>query len=268
MSIGSAEVTIIGGGVSGLSSGYYLAKAGMDVVVIEKEIVGSESSARNGGLISAAVDQGAVAPTVVESLKMWPTLDKELGYPTEFVGQGRLRVAFTEEHMEDIFQAAEDYRRFGLGAKVVDSQEARDMVPGLSERVLGGLFTPDAGHANPQQTVEAFARAFEDRGGRLYQRTAVMGINVKDGRVSSVETSAGPIATEFVISAAGPQTSLIADMAGVHVPSAPAKIECIVTVPLEPLFDIVLTGNGLYGRQTLRGNLQFGGGPVEWIDVR
>ena len=82
-----------------------------------------------------------------------------------------------------------------------------------------------------------------------------------------MQTSEGVINTETVVCSAGPQTALIAEMAGVKAPVAPARVEIICTVPLEPRFGIALSGNGLYGRQTLRGNLIFGGGAHEWTDV-
>ena len=141
------------------------------------------------------------------------------------------------------------------------------MIPGLSERTLGGMFSPNGGHANPQRSVQAFAWAFQDKGGRLYQNTAVTGIQVADGRVTSVETTAGTIVADVVVAAAGPQTALMAEMVGVHVPVAPARVEILATAPIEPLFKIALVGNGLYGRQAARGNLLFGGGAHEWTDV-
>ena len=79
-----ADVVVIGAGVSGLTSAYYLAKAGKDVVVVEKGTVGGEASGRSGGMISERVDEPPMIPMAVESLKIWPTLDDELGYPTEF----------------------------------------------------------------------------------------------------------------------------------------------------------------------------------------
>lgn len=263
-----ADAVIIGGGVSGLSSGYWLAKAGMNVVVVDKGVIGLEASGRAGGLISAGRDNGRVVPTIVESLKLWSTLEEELGYPVEFVYKGKLKVAMTEEAMEEVFQMREDYHNNGLRAQVVDLKEMQDIVAGLSEKALGGLYSPDGGHANPQRTVQAFAWGFQDRGGQLYENTAVTGITIKDDRIYSVETTGGTIRTDFVVSAAGPQTGLIGDMVGVHIPIAPCRAESLVTVPLEPRFEASLVGNGLYGRQTKRGNLHFGGGPMEWVDVK
>ncbi len=267
MPVDSADVVVIGGGVSGLSSAYFLAKAGKNVVVVEKGTVGGEASGRSGGMISERVDDPPLIPLAVESLRLWSTLDDELGYPTEFTHQGRLQVAVSEEEMDDIVSERDQAQRHGISVDLLDTTEIRDMIPWISERTLGGTFFPNGGHANPQRTVQAFAWAFQDMGGRLCQNTAVTGFEVAGGRVSSVDTTAGAIEADMVVAAAGPQTGLLAEMVGVHVPVAPARVEMLATAPLEPLFDIALVGNGLYGRQAARGNLLFGGGPHEWTDV-
>ena len=267
MPVDRADVVVIGGGVSGLSSAWFLARAGKDVVVVEKGTVGGEASGRNGGMISERVDEPPMIPMAVESLEIWPTLDDELGYPTEFIRQGRLQVAVTEEEMGDLYSERDEALRRGLSVDVLDPAEIRDLIPGITGRTLGGTFFPNGGHANPQRSVQAFAWALQDLGGRLYQHTAVTGMEVVAGRVASVETTAGAIEADVVVAAAGPQTGLMAEMVGAHVPVAPARVQMLATAALDPLFDIALVGNGLYGRQAARGNLLFGGGPHEWTDV-
>ncbi len=267
MSMDSADIVVIGGGVSGLSSAYFLAKAGKDVVVVEKGFVGGEASGRNGGMITERTDDPDLIPLAVESLKLWATLDDELGYPIEFIQEGRLQVAVSEEEMGDLFSERDEALRHGINVELLDPSEIRDLIPEISARTLGGLFFANGGHANPQRSVQAFAWAFQDMGGRLYQNTAVTGLQVVNDRVTSVETTGGDIAADVVVAAAGPQTALMAEMVGVHVPVAPARVEILATAPLEPLFTIALAGNGLYGRQAARGNLLFGGGAHEWVDV-
>ena len=263
----SADVVVIGAGVSGLSSAYFLARAGRDVVVVDKGIVGGEASGRNGGMVSERVDEPLLIPLAVEATELWTTLDEELGYPTEFTQEGRLQVAVTEAEMGDLLAERDVALRHGIDVALVEPSEIRDMIPGITERTLGGLFFPNGGHANTQLTVQAYAWALQDLGGRLYQNTTVTGLRVVDGRVSVVETTAGDFAPEIVIGAAGPQTGLLADLADVHVPVAPARVEILATAPVKPSFPIALVGNGLYGHQAVRGNLIFGGGAHEWTDV-
>jgi sarcosine oxidase subunit beta len=99
------------------------------------------------------------------------------------------------------------------------------------------------------------------------QHTSVTGLAPRGGRITAVETTRGTFGADAVVIAAGPQTGLFGEMLGVSVPLAPARVEMIATEPI-PLMRVGgVAGNGLYGRQTLRGNLVYGGGPHEWINV-
>ena len=206
-------------------------------------------------------------PLAVESVRLWPALDDELGYPTEFVQKGRLQVAVSEAEMGRYLTEKEVGDQFGVHVDELDPHEIRDMAPCVTDRNLGGIFFPKGAHANPQRSVQAFAWALQDWGGSLHQHTAVTGFKIAGERVAAVETSAGDIEADTVVCAAGPQTALMLEMVGTRVPLATARAEIIATAPLEPLFQMALVGNGLYGRQAKKGNLLYGGGPHEWIDV-
>ena len=266
MELVGAEVVVIGAGVTGLSSAWWLAKGGADVIVVDKGIVGWEASGRNGGIISHRGYEPPVVPLAAESQRLWPYMDDDLGYPTEF-SPGSLHVALDEEEKKEIFESQEDYRRLGIEVEWLDAETVREWVPLISPKVKGAQYCKTDGHANPQRTVQAYAWAFLDEGGRLFQNTMVRDFNVNHDKVISVETDQGTIGCDLVVCAAGPQTGLLAQKVGAFVPVSPARVEIIITAPVEPMWAGAVSDSFIYGRQTLRGNLAYGGGPHEWIDV-
>ena len=261
------EVVVIGAGVSGLSAGWWLAKAGVDVIVLDKGVVGWEASGRNGGGFASWVEWSpSKARMGLLTLDLWQTLDEELGYPTEFT-YGIMGVTFDEEGVEAQRESYETDIRRGVDVQLLDLPAIKEMAPLISDEILGGIFWPTGGHANPQRTVQAYAWALQDLGGRIYQNATVTGITVSGDKVTAVETTRGTVKADFVVSAAGPQTTLICEMVGAYVPVAPGRVEIVVTEPL-PLMPMgKISGNALYGRQTRRGNLTYGGGNPEWLDV-
>lgn len=261
MSVRGRCVVIIGGGVTGLSAGWWLAKAGVDVLVLEKGIVGWEASGRNGGGTTHVY-----SPLGLEEQKLWPQMDEMLGYPTEYEPK-RIRVALNETQLVTYRRNVEIAAERGFRADFLDAKQLKELVPSAADNALGAFYMHFGGHANPQRTVQAYAWALQDLGGRIHQHTTVTGIRVSGSRVTAVETDRGTMGADFVIVAAGPQTGLFATMVGAYLPLAPARVEMIVTesVPLMTLRAV--DGNGLYGRQTKRGNLIYGGGPHEWIDM-
>ena len=266
MDLDHAEVVIIGAGINGLSSGFWLAKAGVDVVVVEKGIVGWEASGRNGGGCGHRSAGSPVDALAVVEEELWPQLDELLGYPCEFV-PGNMSVALDEATLEDMRRGYERNRQAGIHVEFIDPPTIKEWAPLVTDDVLGGTYMVRGGHANPQRSVQAFAWAFQDLGGRIYQHATVTGITVKGDKAVSVETTRGSIGAEFVVSAAGPQTGIICDMVGAFVPVAPGRVEVIVTEPLPIMPMGKLSTKPIYGRQSLRGNLIYGGGSNEWVEV-
>ena len=253
-----ASVIVVGAGVTGLSAAWWLARSEVDVLVIDKGVVGWEASGRNGGGCSHHQ-----SPLFAEEQRLWPMMDELLGYPTEFRPR-RLRIALTDEQLETMKRGVDNTRTQGFPAEWLDATQVREMAPLTGDNV-GGVYFACGGHANPQRTVQAYAWAFRDLGGRILQNVAVTGFALAGGKVRAVETDAGDYACERVVIAAGPQTGVLSATLGSEVPVAAARAEMIVTEPLPLMAMGGIDGNGLYGRQTLRGNLAYGGGPHEWL---
>ena len=265
-SIDRADVVVIGGGVTGLSAARWLAKESVDVLVVEKGVVGAEASSRNGGMGGYRINERASFALSALSMELWPVMDEELGYPTEYI-PGLINVALTRDDIDSLELQRERLARLGVTIDMLDSQQVEDMVPLVSPDNFGGAWRRDHIQANPQRTVQAYTWALLDLGGRIYQNTQVTDAIVTRGRITSVQTNRGTIEGDFFVLACGPQTGLVAELAGVHIPVAPGRVEIIVTEPIPPLMHRGIFGNGLYGRQTLRGNLAYGGGPHEWVTV-
>jgi Glycine/D-amino acid oxidases (deaminating) len=255
-----AAVVIIGAGVTGLSAAWWLARDGVDVLVLDKGVIGYEASSRNGG--------GAThyqSPLFHEEQRLWPLMDQLLGYPTEYRPE-RIVIAMTEDQMARYRRMQRILAGLGYRADMMDPQQVRNAVPLAGERHIGGVHIRTGGQANPQRTVQAYAWAAQDHGARIVQHVPVLGIEMAQGRAVGVRTRDGTIGCDQLVVAAGPQSGVLLRGIGIDLPVAPARAEMIVTeaLPLMPLGGV--DGNGLYGRQTLRGNLAYGGGWHEWMD--
>ena len=254
-----ASVVIIGGGVTGLSTAWWLARSGVDVLVLEKGIVGWEASGRNGG--GCTHPQSPLFP---EEQRLWPQMDELLGYPTEHQ-KHRLKIVLHESDVEFMLGWVRMGERQGFHYDTLDGKQIRELAPLAGDTVERGYLLKYGGHANPQRTSQAYAWALQDLGGRILQHCTVTGFDTAGGKVTKVRTDRGEFGCDHVVIAAGPQTGLLAEMLGVDLPVASGRAEMIVTEPLPAMPMSGVDGNGLYGRQTLRGNLVYGGGPHEWL---
>ena len=256
-----SEVVIVGGGVTGLSAGWWLARSGVKVTVLDKFIVGWEASGRNGGGASHYS-----SPLFDEEQRLWPQMDDLLGYPTEHQKE-RILIAMTERQWEQYRFVAERHQRLNHPIEVLDVKQVQDAVPLAGDNCFGGVHYKFGGHANPQRSVQAYAWALQDLGGIIHQHSPVTGFETAGGKVTAVKTATATFGCDAVLVAAGPQIPQLMAQLGVDIPLAAARAEMIITepAPMMPLGGV--DGHKLYGRQTMRGNLAYGGGPHEWIDV-
>jgi sarcosine oxidase subunit beta len=155
----------------------------------------------------------------------------------------------------------------GHPVEVLDTKQVQEAVPLAGDNCFGGVHYKFGGHANPQRSVQAYAWALQDLGGKIIQHSPVTGFETAGGKVTAVKTATATYGCDAVVVAAGPQIPALMAQFGINVPLAPARAEMIITepAPMMPLTGV--DGHKLYGRQTMRGNLAYGGGPHEWIDV-
>jgi sarcosine oxidase subunit beta len=261
------DVVIIGGGVHGLASAYYLAKSGVTAVaVIEQGYVGSGASGRNTAIIRANYRTPDAIPFYQESLKLYEGLSQELGFNVLFSQQGHLTLGHTDSAMKGLQERASTNRLLGVDSRIIDRHEVGRLVPDLdiSDRprypVLGALYHPPGGIIRHDAVVWGFARGADRRGVQIHPHTRVTGIRTAGGQVEAVETDCGTIRTGTVVNATAGWCSTIARMVGIDLPITTHPLQACVTERLKPFLDKVIVSSNLhvYISQTDRGEVVLG----------
>ena len=266
MRLPSCDVVVIGGGVIGTAAAYYLTRAGMRVVLVERRGIGQEASGANVGLVTLfsghSLDEpepGPLYELTRASIEAYKTLGEDLGLDIEYDQSGGVMFAETDERLAVIRRAYEGYRAHGVAVEWLDARGVRECEPAFaSDRILGGVFCPLNGHINPLLLCRAFARGARRHGARLMLGTTVQNVYHGNGRVRAVRTSEGDIPCEFVVNAAGAWAADIGEMVGQRLPVAPARGQILVTEALPKFIRRVVSGSEPSARQTRRGNVIIG----------
>lgn len=227
----SADVVIVGGGIMGCALAYQLAKRDVDVLLVERETLGSQSTAKCAGGVRQQFSMEANVRLQRISVRMFEEFEQETGYPADFRQLGYLFVLTLPQHVEDFRQNMEMWHRVGLTeARWVDPAEAARMVPILNvEDVLGCTFCPTDGIASPADVTSGYAAAARRAGARLKEGVEVLGVDVAGGRVQGVRTSAGDVASRMLFNCAGAWGASVGRMAGLEIPVLPYRRHIAVT---------------------------------------
>jgi sarcosine oxidase subunit beta len=227
----SADVVIVGGGISGCALAYQLAKRKVDVVLLERETLGSQSTGKCAGGVRQQFSTEDNVRVMRLSVKLLESFEQETGHPADFRQIGYLFVFTQPQQVEDFRHNMEMWHRVGLTeARWVDAAEAAKMVPVLNvDDVLGCTFCPTDGIASPNDVTVGYAAAARRLGARLKEGVEVTGIDIASGRVQGVRTSGGDIATRLVINCAGPWAASIGRMVGLEIPVLPYRRHIAVT---------------------------------------
>ncbi len=230
-----AQVVIIGGGVIGCSIAYHLTKIGWsDVVVLERKKLTSGTTWHAAGLIGQLRDNRDTTKLAVYTAELYAGLEAETGQATGFKQNGSLSLATHDGRLEDLKRRADMAKVFGLKVDVVGPAECKDHFPLLNfDDIVGGIFLPSDGQANPTDVTMALAKGARSGGAQFFEDTKVTAINHSDGRITGVETEFGTIDASFVVLAAGMWSREIADTVGVTVPLHACEHFYIVTEPFD-----------------------------------
>ena len=228
-----ARAVVIGGGVGGAAVLYWLARLGWDdVVLVERADLTSGSTFHSAGLVGQLRGSLSLTKMMMASVDLYRSLEAEVGLETGWHEVGSLRLASSEERMEELARQAGWAQTFGLPLELISAEEAQRLFPPMStDGVLGAAHLPTDGYIDPSQLTFALAEGARRRGAEINTNTRVTGIGVERGRVTGVETDKGSIATEIVVNAGGMFAAEIGALAGVIVPTVPMAHEYLITRP-------------------------------------
>ncbi len=258
-----ADIIIIGGGIIGNATAYYLAKKGCSVIVLEKsQHIGNGGSSRNGGGVRQSGRDRRELPLAMYGVKnLWPTLSEELEMDVEYYQEGNLRLGKTEGHIKILEGLTDSAASLGLEVRMIDGAKAKEICPYLSEEVIGASWCPTDGHANPMLATLAYYRKARQLGVRFITGEEVIEIKKIKGKARQVLTAENQYEAETIILAAGYDSRRIAATVGIDVPMTQGLLEVLVTEAQPPMFYQMLgtAAADFYGHQSTHGSFVFGG---------
>jgi len=231
-----AEVVVIGGGVVGSSTAYFLARAGKKVVLVEKGYKAGEASGANAAFVwSITRKPGIDIRLAMHSINIHRQLQKELDRDFEYVYNGGLLVIEDEKQLPFVEAHVKARAEDGYPLEMIDAKQVFELEPLLSkEKIIGAVFSPIDGTTNPIFLVISLNLQARKLDAKIFHHTEVCGIEVADGKVKGVITDKGTIKTNTVVNAAGSWGCFIGEMVGLKVPITPYQLAMLVTEQLPP----------------------------------
>jgi glycine/D-amino acid oxidase-like deaminating enzyme len=216
----TADAVIIGGGIIGAFTAYYLAKRGMKVALLEKGRVGAEQSSRNWGWCRQQNRDARELPMATKSLELWERFSADSGEQTGFRRCGLLYLSNDDEELATWSRWRDFARTVGVETHMLSPAEANERARSTGKAWKGGVFSPTDGTADPSIAAPAVARALMALGGTALQECAARGVELTGGKLSAVVTEKGTIRTPVAVLCAGAWASSFCRQYGIRFPQA------------------------------------------------
>ncbi len=271
----SYDAVIVGGGLHGLATAYYLARdfSLTDVAVIEKKYVGYGGAGRNTAIVRANQRTKENIPLYKEALDLWPVLTKELDYNLMFNNCGNLNLLHSEAAVKAARLNITTAQFLGVESHLLDRQQVHELEPAIytgediTHPIHGAMYHPPGGIVRHDAVVWGLAKGVAQSGVHIHQQTEVTGITTEKGRITGVRTDKGVINTpKVLISAGGYSAALLNQFLNIRLPISVLTIQAMVTQPMKPLLSHVISSGAyhVYCNQTLKGEIATGAHMDAW----
>lgn len=263
----SADVVIIGAGIQGCASAYYMAQAGMKVVLIDKSRIAGQQSSRAWGFVRVQMRDPDEIPLMLEGKKIWRGLEAELNADLEWNEGGALYASGSAAIMAYREKWFETARPFGLDTRMLSSAEVTSLLPGLAGPVVGGLHTRSDGHAEPRKVAAAFAQRAHNMGTVILEGCGALTIELAGGRIAGVATEWGHVKTKTALLCAGASSWRLLKPLGIALPQSYVRASVARTNVLPHITDAAFVGDGIAFRKRRDGSLNIASSMHGDVDV-
>ena len=233
---GAADVVVIGGGVIGVSTALFLARAGQKVVLIEKGRLAGEQSGRNWGWIRQQGRDPDELPIMMEANTHWQAFDRETNVDFGLQQTGVTYLAETQEDLAGYEDWLTSVSGSGVDSRILSASEVTDLIPGMSRTYAGALYTPSDLKAEPWKAVPALGEIAQREGVAIRENCAARGLDIVAGRVAGVVTENGLVKSDRVVLAAGAWSSLFLRAHGVKIPQLSVRATVAATEALPAVY--------------------------------
>ncbi|WP_193142283.1 FAD-binding oxidoreductase [Meridianimarinicoccus sp. MJW13] len=228
------DVIIVGGGIMGCSAAYYMSRAGLRVLLFERDTPGSAQSGRNLGFVRQQARDFREVPLAMGAIRLWQDLERDLDRKLGWYQGGNIVLALSEDDIAQQFAWQKEAQGYGLDTQILSAAQVAGKLPGLApgSNVLGAMFTASDGRAEPAQATRAFLDAAVEHGAEVILGQRVSKLETAAGAITGVRCAGRLYRAKTVICAAGAKSAALLRSLGIVLPQEIIRATVAKTEPL------------------------------------